>query len=111
MSLLSPAHVSRTTIAELRDVADSTSSPNGACATVGMHTRVLVLIVVEPDGLSLGARQDGALRGSYLGVDGVDTDLLLLCEKCETGHKLVKGDSARPFLLDLAECEVDIRVG
>ena len=59
-SQVDTADVSSTAIGELRKISDTSCSTNSAWATVGMNSRVLVFIVMEPSSLGLSASENGA---------------------------------------------------
>lgn len=58
-SSLHTADVGCASIAELRDVTDTSSSADSAWTTMGMHARVLVCVIMEPDGFGLRSGEDG----------------------------------------------------
>ena len=76
---------------------------------MSMNTRVLIRIVMEPDGFSLRSSEDRTLGAGNFGMDGVGTNLLFLCKDCESSHKLIKGDSASSSLLNFCEGHIDVR--
>ena len=84
---------------------------NSAGTAMRMNTRVLIRVVVEPDGFSLRASEDWTLRAGNLGMDGIRTNLLFLGKDCESSHKLIKGDPASCSLLNFREGHIDVRGG
>ena len=59
-SPLHTADVGSASVTELGDVADTTCSTNSAGASMGMHTCILVRVIVEPDCFSLCSGENWA---------------------------------------------------
>lgn len=76
---------------------------HSARTTVGVHSSVLVSVIVEPDGFGLSAGQDRPTRGRNLGADGIGSGLLFFSEEGKAGLELFEGDSTGSAVLDFAE--------
>ena len=102
---LDAAHIS---IRAIKKTVELTVGIDSAGTAMRVHTRVLILIVVEPDCIGLGACQNRSLGCCNLGVDGINTAALLLSKGIESRHELLEVDAACRSLLNLRESHVDI---
>ena len=59
-SPLHTADIGSASVTKLRDVADTTCSTDSAGASMGMHTCILVRVIVEPDSFSLCSGENWA---------------------------------------------------
>lgn len=103
---LDTAHIC---IRSVEETFEATNAINVCRSALSVHARVRALVVVEADLLSCRSSEDGALRGSHLSVDGIDSATLLLREEGKSSAELIKRDPPRSSLLDLAEGQVDVR--
>jgi len=80
---------SNISIRPVKEIGETLVGINGRGATMGVHSGILVSIVMEPDCFGLRSSQDGALRATNFGMNCSDIDLLFLRKESKTGHKLI----------------------
>jgi len=96
-------------IRSIKKTVETSVSIHGAWAAMGVHSRVLIRVIVEPDSLGLCSPEDGTSRSGYLSVNSVSCALFLLREDSKASHELIEGNSASGAVLDFRESHVDIR--
>ena len=95
-------------VRSIEKAVEPTVAIHSAGTTVGVHSSVLVSVIVEPDGFGLSSGQDRATRGRNLGTDGICSGLLFFSEEGKASLELFEGDSASSAVLDFAESQVDV---
>jgi len=108
LSSLYTTDISSATVTKLRDVTDASSSTDGAWATVGMHSRILIRIVMEPDGFGLRSgenwttlAENGRLQGSHILAT-------LGCALSKCSSELSESDLTGSSLLILGKDQINI---
>ena len=75
---------------------------------MSVYSRILRLVVVEADCLSLSARKDRATMTKDLSLNGIQSHLLFRANLGKSRHELLIVDLAGSSLLVSSEDEVDI---
>ena len=73
-----------------------------------VYSRILRLVVVEADCLSLSARKDRATMTKNLGFNSIQSHLLFRSDLCKSRHELLIVNLAGSSFLVPSEDEVDV---